>query len=60
MRLINNPCKTCNERTSECHATCEKYKQSKADTEVAKANEKRHREHIEYLGAKKRKARKRR
>ena len=55
MRLIDNPCLKCKERQVGCHGSCEKYIQSKKKTEVAKENERAYKEHIDYLGERKRK-----
>lgn len=49
MRLVHNPCEGCKERHIGCHSTCERYLQSKAETEVAKEKERLSKVHDGYL-----------
>ena len=38
--MIKVPCRGCEERTAECHATCEKYKRYKRELEELKNKKK--------------------
>ena len=40
MKMRKNPCFKCEERTIECHATCERYKEARKEHDkiVTKAN----------------------
>lgn len=49
MRLVNNPCKSCEERHVGCHAECEKYAKAKADTEDARQKKQLYEEYNGYM-----------
>ncbi len=36
MQMHNSPCYKCEERTAECHATCERYRKAKEEHEQLK------------------------
>lgn len=37
MKIGDSPCKTCTDRTAECHGSCERYKSWKGEYEKWKA-----------------------
>lgn len=48
MRLFNNPCRNCDKRTAECHATCEAYLEAKRQHEELMQKERLRREAESY------------
>lgn len=44
MRLVNNPCRYCQKRTAECHATCDAYLDAKKHHEELMVKERLRRE----------------
>lgn len=49
MLIMKNPCRTCTQRSAECHANCEAYKEY--EIKHAQEREENHRQKKAYLEA---------